>query len=231
MDALDRLAEVGQDLLRRVDATLVDRGAPPGDPIWPLLRQVGALPGDVLRFGLRLDERALRSAANEVRAVADRFTHEHRLLTTGINAGTWEGTGAEAFASVWRSLTDHLGTTTTDDGPTICGRLVATGSYVDALADWMAGLRGELAEAIARVATSAEAVTMRGASRPQPDGSPSAAVEAAARIGARFLQPAADAFTAVDDLRARWMEGVAELRYTPPVVPSGPVGGVTRVQL
>ncbi|MET7395649.1 hypothetical protein ABZS66_19375 [Dactylosporangium sp. NPDC005572] len=229
MDALDRLAEVGQDLLRRVDATLVDRGAPPGDPIWPLLRQVGALPGDVLRFGLRLDERALRSTANEVRAVADRFTHEHRLLTAGIDAGTWEGTGAEAFASVWRSLTDHLGTT--DDGPTICGRLVATGSYVDALADWIAGLRGELAEAIARVATSTEAVTVRSASRPRPDAPASAVVEAAARIGARFLQPAADAFTAVDDLRARWMGSVAELRYTPPAVPSGPVGGVTRVQL
>ncbi|GGM34063.1 WXG100 family type VII secretion target [Dactylosporangium sucinum] len=225
-DALDRLAEVGHDLLQRVDGTLTDRGAPPGDPVWPLLRQVGALPGDVLRFGLRLDERALRAAAGEVRAVADRFAHEHRLLTGDVDAGAWEGTGAEAFTTVWRSLTGHLGTT--DDPATMCGRLMATGSYVDALADWVAVLRHELAEAIARVATSAEAVTLRS---PLTGRSSTALVEAAARVGTRFLQPAADAFTAADDLRARWSSRLSELRYTPPAVPSGPVGGVTRVQL
>jgi hypothetical protein len=160
MDALERLSSVGADLLARVDAALAAGGAPADDPIWPLLRQVGALPADVLDFGLRLDHIALRSAATELRAVADRFARQPARLAADIGRSAWEGTGAEAFAAVWESLSEHIGEGT--DPATVTGRLLATASYVDDLAGWAADLRHELAEAIARVATSAEAVTLRG---------------------------------------------------------------------
>jgi hypothetical protein len=224
MDALERLSSVGADLLARVDAALAAGGAPADDPIWPLLRQVGALPADVLDFGLRLDHIALRSAATELRAVADRFARQPARLAADIGRSAWEGTGAEAFAAVWESLSEHIGEGT--DPATVTGRLLATASYVDDLAGWAADLRHELAEAIARVATSAEAVTLR--------GSDDAATRvAAARIGARVLQPAADAMAAAEALQSRWAADLAELPYTPPAAPSGaaPTTGITRVSL
>src|SRR3954470_12420595 len=72
-DALDRLAEPGDDLLRRVDALLSAAGIAPGGPVEPMLLRVGALPSDVLAYGLRLDVGALRASVAELRAVGDRF--------------------------------------------------------------------------------------------------------------------------------------------------------------
>ncbi|UWP83420.1 hypothetical protein Dfulv_03760 [Dactylosporangium fulvum] len=276
MDALERLSGVGGDLLRHVDAALVEGGAPADDQIWPLLRRVGALPGDALDFALRLDAPALRIAAGELRAIADRFAHERDRLTADVGRSAWEGTGAEAFAAVWRSLSVHIGPGT--DPATICGRLLATASYVDGLVDWAVHLRGEMAEAVARAVSSAEAVTLRAAAGAAfaggagfagggfaagaavaggalvgggfaagaavaggapagglaGDGRPpvSAVVEAAARIGARILRPAADAVTAAEALRSRWSPELAELVYAAPEVPSGHSSPtVTRVEL
>ncbi|MEV4514963.1 hypothetical protein AB0K00_39130 [Dactylosporangium sp. NPDC049525] len=229
MDALDRLAGIGTDLLHRVDAALVAGGAPAGDPLWPLLRQVGALPGDALEFGLKLTPEPLRAAAAQLRADADRFARRRDRLAADLGtAGTWEGSGAEAFAARWRSLAGHLGDG--GDPATVTGRLRATASYADALADWSEGLRTELAEAVARVAGSAEAVTIRGN---QVDGPPPAAVlAAAARIGVRVLQPVADAFGAARDLERRWSPDLAELRYAEPeAAPAGTVPLITRVPL
>ncbi|GAA2630843.1 hypothetical protein GCM10010399_73560 [Dactylosporangium fulvum] len=260
MDALERLSGVGGDLLRHVDAALVEGGAPADDQIWPLLRRVGALPGDALDFALRLDAPALRIAAGELRAIADRFAHERDRLTADVGRSAWEGTGAEAFAAVWRSLSVHIGPGT--DPATICGRLLATASYVDGLVDWAVHLRGEMAEAVARAVSSAEAVTLRAAAGAAGaggagfagggfaagaavaggapagglagDGRPpvSAVVEAAGRIGARILRPAADAVTAAEALRSRWSPELAELVYAAPEVPSGHSSPtVTRVEL
>ncbi|WP_327006637.1 WXG100 family type VII secretion target [Dactylosporangium sp. NBC_01737] len=149
MDALDRLAGIGTDLLHRVDAALVAGGAPVGDPLWPLLRLVGALPGDALEFGLKLTPQPLRSAAAQLRADADRFARRRDRLAADLGpaAGAWEGAGAEAFAARWQSLAGHLGDGA--DPATVTGRLRATASYADALADWSEGLRTELAEAVA----------------------------------------------------------------------------------
>ncbi|GAA0709951.1 hypothetical protein Drose_02770 [Dactylosporangium roseum] len=268
MDALERLSGVGGDLLRHVDAALAEDGAPADDPIWPLLRRVGALPGDALDFALRLDAPALRIAAEELRAIADRFAHERDRLAADVGRSAWEGTGAEAFAAVWRSLSDHIGPG--PDPATICGRLLATVSYVDGLAGWAVHLREEMAEAVARAVSSAEAVTLRaaagaafaggglaggglagggfagggfavgagfasgvpggglaGAGRPPA----TAVVEAAARIGARILRPAADAVTAAAALRSRWSPELAELVYAAPEVASPSSSTVTRVEL
>lgn len=233
MDALDRLAGIGTDLLHRVDAALVAGGAPAGDPLWPLLRHVGALPGDALEFGLKLTPEPLRSAAAQLRADADRFARRRERLAADLGpaAGAWEGSGAEAFAARWQSLAAHLGDG--GDPATVTGRLHATASYADALADWSEGLRAELAEAVARVTGSAEAVTIRG-SRPggTTEAPPAAVLEAAALIGVRVLQPVADAFDAARDLERRWSPELAELRYIEPgTAPAGGVTPITRVPL
>ena len=48
MDVLDRIHPAASALLDRIDATLIAAGAPPDHPVLPLLRRVGALPGDVV---------------------------------------------------------------------------------------------------------------------------------------------------------------------------------------
>jgi hypothetical protein len=230
MDALDRLAGVGGDLLRRVDTVLIAGGAPAGDPLWALLRQVGALPGDVLEFGLKLGPEPLRVAAAQLRADAERFAQRRARLSAGLDGG-WEGSAAEAFAARWGALAAYIGDG--GDPGTVTGRLRATAAYCDALADWSQGLRVELAEAVARVVGSAEAVTIRADRRDDGDAPPPAVVlEAAARIGVRVLQPAAEAFGVARDLIARWSPELAELRYTEPGAGAGGHGTpVTRVSL
>ncbi|MGI5179264.1 hypothetical protein ACQEVZ_23320 [Dactylosporangium sp. CA-152071] len=231
MDALERLAGVGGDLLRRVDRVLIAGGAPAGDPVWELLRRVGALPGDVLEFGLKVRAEPLRVAGAQLRADADRFARRQGKLTVDL-AGVWEGTGAEAFAVRWGALASYIGDG--GDPGTITGRLRATATYAEALADWCDALRGELAEAVARVVSSTEAVTLRqvdpAALREEP---PAADVlEAAARIAVRVLQPAADAFAEARELMARRAPDLEELRYSEPG--AGPAGGAaptTRVTL
>ncbi|MDG6100694.1 hypothetical protein Daura_02875 [Dactylosporangium aurantiacum] len=224
MDALDRLSGIGTDLLHRVDGILVAGGAPAGDPLWPLLRLVGALPGDALDFGLKLSPAALREAATRLRADAERFARRREWLAADLGAAAgWEGSGAEAFAARWQALAGHLGDGS--DPMTVTGRLRATAAYADAVAAWAEGLRHELAEAVARVATSIEAVTVRGTHPDTPP--PTAVLEAAARIGARVLQPVADAFDAARDLERRWSPDLAELPYTEPA--TAPAGGVSPI--
>ncbi|GAA3249604.1 hypothetical protein [Dactylosporangium siamense] len=232
MDALDRLAGIGTDLLHRVDAVLIAGGAPAGDPLWPLLRLVGALPGDALEFGLKLTPEPLRDTAARLRADAGRFARRRDRLAADLRVEDWEGAGADAFGARWQSLAGHLGDG--GDPATVVGRLRATASYADALADWSTGLRAELAEAVVRVTGSAEAVTIRAAGT---DGPPApVALAAAARIGARVLRPVADAFGAARELEARWSPDLTELRYTElhhqaPAGPTDAAGPITRVAL
>ncbi|GAA2377840.1 hypothetical protein [Dactylosporangium salmoneum] len=226
-DELDRLAGVGGDLFRRVGAVLADGGLPPEGEAAELVRRVGGLPAEVLAFALQLDADGLRRAAGELRGVAQRFGEVPGRLEADVGRSAWEGSGAEAFGVVWNALAEHVG-----DGSepgTIAGRMAATAGYVEALAGWADGFRYELAEAIARVATSVEAVTLvTGAGAGVPE-----VTAAAGRIVARVLRPAADVLDAADELRARWAGALAELEYQPPRVPSGPavIAGVTRVNL
>ncbi|MGI5246923.1 hypothetical protein [Dactylosporangium sp. CA-139066] len=224
-DALDRLADIGDDLLGRVGGRLSQGGIPAGGPVWVLLRRVGALPADVLDYALTLDVEALRTAAADLHGVADRFGALPERLEAGVGRSAWEGAGAEAFGIVWHALVEHVGDG--GDPATITGRLAATAAYLDALADWAAGFRRELAEIIARAAASAEAVAVLAASA----GPETAA--AAARIAERVLESAAGALDAAEHLHARWGDRLAELEYEPPRVPSGPavISGVTRVNL
>ncbi|WP_432834460.1 hypothetical protein [Dactylosporangium sp. CA-092794] len=248
-DALDRLAEVGGDLFRRVGDVLAVTGIAADSPVWPLVRRVRGLPADVLDYGLRLDVDGLQAGATELQGIAERFGELPEQLGTDVTRAAWEGGGADAFGIVWEALAAHIGDGT--EPATIAGRVRATAGYLEAVAGWAAGFRHELAEAIARVATSAEAVTLvtanpanagsganvgSGGSGANVGGGASIGAEAAAaatRITGRVLQPAADALDAADDLRACWAASLAGLEYHPPRVPLGPatIASVTRVNL
>jgi hypothetical protein len=227
MDALDIVLGPGRDLLGRVDATLAAAGAPPGHPIWPLLRRVGALPGDALEFAAGLDPAPMRSAADELRARSAEFLDERRAVDRAVAERPWEGSGADAFGSVWRALAQHIGSDPATDRASLTGRLAALASYVDGAASWSAGLRGSLAMAVADALASREAVVLRTA----PLDS-TAASGAAAAVGVTVLRPVAEAVRDGAELHDEWSPRLAELIYRGPVE-TGPVGypTTTRVDL
>lgn len=228
MDALDVVLGPGRDLLGRVDATLTAAGAPAESPLWELLRRVGALPGDALEFAAGLDPVAMRRAAEDLRARAVEFTDERSAVDRVAADRPWEGSSADAFSAVWRSLADHIGDTVDAGEPTLTGRLAALASYVDGVATWAATLRDRLAMAVADTLTSAEAVVLKTA---PTDGT--AAASAAAAVGVKVLGPLADAARTGRDLHDAWTPNLAELAYRGAVGETGPRGlqTTTRVDL
>src|SRR5262249_34949217 len=129
MDALDRVADAGRDLLARVDAALLAGGAPSEDPIWPLLRRVGALPGDALHFAAGLDPEPMTATASELRACSRAFAERREDLAAHVAAEHWTGAGADAFTATWRALADHIGAGVAPDEDSLSGRLLAQASY------------------------------------------------------------------------------------------------------
>ncbi|WP_433066192.1 WXG100 family type VII secretion target [Dactylosporangium sp. CS-033363] len=214
-DALERLAEPGDDLLQKVGTLLAGGGVPPSAV--ELVRRVGALPADVLEYALKLDVDALRTAAGEVRALRDQFRGQAAKVGADVGDSAWEGTGAEAFRTAWGGLNQHL--------DSIVERLDATAGYAEGVASWAAGFRYELAEAVARVISSAEAVVVV-----TSGGVP--AVQAAGKIAERVLRTAAEGLDAAEELRRRWEPRLGRLEWQLLAVQEGAViPGVTRVEL
>jgi hypothetical protein len=239
MDALDRVAAPGRDLLDRVDAALVAAGAPASDPIWPLMRRTGALPGEALEFALGLDAESMLAAAAELRARAAEYAQRHGELAVHVGAGVWEGSSAEAFNALWRALGDHIGDGAAADQLSLTGRLLATSSYLDSVAHWVTWLRGELAATVAAALRSAEAVTLRGVApvnafdmaAMNPTTS-EALTQAAATVGALVLDTMVESMRAGHDLHGEWAPWLVELPYRSPA-DTGPTGAsaITRVEL
>jgi hypothetical protein len=192
-----------------------------------MLRRTGALPGDALEFVAGLDPVPMQAAAEELRSQAAQFTDERSAVERVAAERPWEGSGAGAFAAVWRALADHIGDSVDAGEPTLAGRLGALASYVDGVAAWSGRLRGRLAMAVADVLASAEAVVLKTA---PPDST--AAGAAAATVGARVLGPVAEALRSGHDLLDTWAPNLAELTYRG-AVPAGPSGfsSTTRVDL
>jgi hypothetical protein len=94
----------------------------------------------------------------------------------------------------------------------MAGRLVATASYVDAVAEWWRESRGDMAVALAEVLTSAQAVVLNAAPRDTEVAAP------AADIGAHVLAAAARAHDAGYDLLGSWSGRLDELSYRAPDV-------------
>ncbi|MFY1705571.1 hypothetical protein ACN28G_28300 [Micromonospora sp. WMMA1923] len=152
MDALDRLAEPGLDLLRRVD-TLLAGGAPEGHPVWPLLRRLQVLPAEAVRGFLDLHPAPLTTAGDEVRRLIRSYDQACAPLTDPV---AWSGPAAASYGQARAALLRHL-----DEGPeSLIGRLESTAGYADALADWVERSRIALARTLAEVLGSTEAVTV-----------------------------------------------------------------------
>lgn len=207
MDALDRLAEPGLDLLDRVDELLAS-GAPDGHRLWPLLRRMRVLPGAGVRGFLDLHPAPLADAARAVRRLVPGYDDVCRTLTDPV---AWSGPAAAAYDQARTALLRHL-----DEGPdSLIGRLESTAGYADAMADWVEGSRRTLARALADVIGSAEAVRVRAADPAQP-GSP--ALLAAADIGYRVLAVLGAAYDGAETLLRQWSPNLTEVTWRAPVV-------------
>ncbi|MFD6754699.1 MULTISPECIES: hypothetical protein [Micromonospora] len=218
MDALDRLAEPGLDLLRRVD-TLLAAGAPEGHRVWPLLRRMQVLPGEALRHFLDLRPGPLAAAGQAVRRHVHGYDRACAALTDPL---LWSGPAAAAYGETRAVLLRHL-----DEGPeSLVGRLEATAGYAEALADWVEGSRLAVARALAEVIGSAEAVTVvtatsvtRAVSHSGPS-SPGAV--AAAEIAARLLAVLGVAYDGAETLVRQWGPSMAESVLRPPAARARP---------
>ncbi|MFG1867482.1 hypothetical protein [Micromonospora arborensis] len=212
MDALDRLAEPGLDLLRRVDR-LIAAGVPEGHRVWPLLRRMQVLPGDAVRGFLDLHPAPLASAGHAVRRLVRGYDDVSAALTDSV---LWSGPAATAYGQQRAALLRHL-----DEGPdSLVGRLESTAGYADALADWVEGSRLALARTLADVLRSAEAVAVVAATatgvstRPGPVGP---GVADAAEIGARVLAVLCVAYDGAETLLRQWAPSLAETAWRPPM--------------
>lgn len=230
MDLLARVAPLAEGLLARVDSALVAAGAPAAHPIWPLLRRLGVLPGELVTQLAAVDVESLRSAGQPLRELARSYVDGVELMP---GAAGWRGEAADAFGAQWRSLADHLA-----DGPlSLAGRLDQTASYLDGVAAWLAGARQAVAVALVECLGSIEAATVTalpvaafdsGAaslaadphSRP-PGSSPDQVIRAAASIGIHVLRAASAALDEGEELRSRWAGRLDELPFTP----GSPAGG------
>jgi hypothetical protein len=227
MDVLDRVAEPGRELLSRVDTMLAAGGGPPDHPVWPLLRRVGALPGDVLDAFCALAPDRLTAAGNAVRGRAEAYVEERADLATAVAATTWEGDSAAAFGQRWASLGGYLGADASSGGQSLAGRLAATASYLDEVAGWMRSARRDLAHEVATALGSMEAVQVR-APAPAAPGRPDRAGPAAATIGAVVLAVADRQAGAAEEVLERWADRLTDLPFRPSNDPVGRTGTTTR---
>ena len=229
MDTLASVAEPGRDLLARVDAVLAASGAPADHPIWPLMRRVGALPGDVLEAFCALVPENLAAAGERVRVRAETYAEERADLAAAVTATDWTGTSASAFEQRWAALGEHLGGSAAPDAPSLAGRLAATASYVDDVAAWMRAARGDLAHEVATALGSQEAVRLRVA---DAGAGGTSVAGAAATIGVAVLAAAERQAGAAEEVAERWAGRLAELPFRPPIPGAGDrAGGSTRVPL
>jgi hypothetical protein len=226
MDVLERVTGAGLDLLDRVDRVLASGGAPATDPVWPLLRVVGALPGEALRFAVSLDAEPLHATSMELRARSREFAGRRAALDVHIATGTWEGAGADAFGAWWRALADYVGDGTSVDQASLAGRLLAMASYVDAVVEWIDYTRGDVAMTVADALRSHEAVALR-TSTMDDDLS-----RAASTIGVRVLATFSDSLRNGRDLHDEWSQRLSGLPFHPPSEsPPPPASGATRAHL
>ena len=196
MDRLDELLAVASPLLARVDTLLGERGAPADHEVWRQLRRVRLLPGDAARAVASLRPGEFDDAVGLLRADARACAE----VAAGLPpAGDWSGEAAEAYGEVRGRVADRL----SGDGESLDERLEASADLAQALIDWMARARGDLAVALARVLASGEAVALAAGDEP----------EAAAAVAAAVLRAIAESYVEADDL----LQGSAELSEAIPM--------------
>ncbi|MFV2088446.1 hypothetical protein [Micromonospora sp. LOL_021] len=231
MDVLDRVAGPARELLARVDTLLVGNGAPPGHPIWPLLRQVRALPGDAVAAFVVVRPEPLAAAGAAIRPQLDGYAEAVDVLSGRLD---WSGPAAQAYDAARRTLATRLtGGGGGTDPDSLAGRLAATAGYAEAVADWAALSRAGLAAVLAEALGSAEAVAVRTAVDAEPGWSafpqfgPSGpgAVGAAATIAAAVLTTILEITERGEELLDRWRPRLAPAGGYQPVDVASPGAG------
>jgi len=210
MDALARLEPVARSLLRAVDMTLDQLGAPAGHGVWGLLRRVGASPGDAVTLVAGMQPGRLGPVAASLRERAAGY--DSAALPRDVG---WRGRAGASYAVRAAALDAHL---RANGSGSLAGRLGATAGYLDDVAEWQRRTRDRVARALGEVLTSTQALTM---TRHLGGGGPSylgsgQAVLASADIGARLLAEAAAALDEGDLVRQRWAGSLAELAFVAP---------------
>jgi hypothetical protein len=203
-DRLDALLDAVGPLVRRVDEVLSSAGAPPEHEVWTEIRRVRLLPWDAVLAVAALRPDGLREAVRELRADARAYAGVADSLPP---PGVWSGEAAEAYDQARQRAADHLsgGVESLDE------RLSATADLAEALIDWMARTRGELAATLAEVLSSAEGLSLSFRIDENPPGP--ADVQAAADVAVSVLRPIAAAYDAANDL----LHGSARLEIPVPV--------------
>ena len=203
MDRLDELVGAAAPLLGRVDDVLTEAGAPAEHGVWDQLRRVRLLPGDAVKVvaGLRPDD--FPAATAELRADARACVETAAGLP---GPGDWEGEAAEAYDRVRERVAGQL----SGGGESLDERLEATADLAQALGDWMATTRSDLAAALARVLASGEAVVL-GAGIATPPAANE--IDAAAEVAAYLLRIIADDYAEAADL----LQGSADLAASIPM--------------
>lgn len=188
MDRLDQLLTVADPLLSRVDDVLSTVGAPGGHAVWTELRRVRLLPGDAARAVAGLRSAAILDTIPELRADARAYAALADALPL---VGEWSGEAADAYEQSRRRTAERL-----HGGPdNLSRRMDATADLAAALTDWMLDARGDLAESLAEVCGTTEALTLLGGTHP-----PEREASAAAAIGAVLLRTVAETYERAEDL-------------------------------
>ncbi|AGL13984.1 hypothetical protein [Actinoplanes sp. N902-109] len=193
MDHLDRLLAEAGPLLHRVDAVLSAGGAPAAHPVWHQLRRVRLLPADAVRTVAALRPGDLTDAPTGVRAAA-------RTCATVADSlpgpADWSGPAADAYDESRRALAGHL----SGSPDALEARLHATADLAESLLTWMRATRDQVAETLADVLVSTQAIAL---ATDRTDSSSPTQQEAAANIATRTLQTIGDAYDQAADLLYR----------------------------
>ncbi|WP_433373413.1 hypothetical protein ACQPZX_01840 [Actinoplanes sp. CA-142083] len=196
MDRLDSVLAVAAPLLSRVDDLLGTMGAPADHEVWRQLRRVRLLPGDAARTVAALRPGEFDDAVGLLRADARACADVAAELPPPEE---WEGEAAEAYAELRGRVADRL----SGDGESLDERLEASADLAQALIDWMAKARADLAVALATALGSEEALALAADDAP----------EAAAGVGAHVLRTIAESYAEADDL----LQASAELAEAIPM--------------
>ena len=190
MDRLDEVLATAGPLLRRVDEVLTAAGAPAEHDVWRELRRVRLLPADAAQAVSALRPEAFLDAVPELRAGA-RVCAE--IAATLPSPGDWAGDAADAYDELRSRYAAHL----SGGDDSLDERLEATADLAQALTDWMATTRDDLAAALTTVLASGEALALTAAPAFPPTGTE---IEAAADVAAHLLRTIADRYADAADL-------------------------------
>jgi uncharacterized protein YukE len=213
VDPLARIEPVARPLLQTVDTALGSLGAPPEHPVWGLLREVGATPGDAVTFVSMTVAAQLRETAGRLRELGGKYRE-----AASAPVVTWHGQAGDEYAAAVRALDAHL-----RDG--LVEGIDDTAAYLTEVAQWQERARLELAGALGDVMLSAEAVTLaqaRAGGLAQGGPASRATVLAAAEVAVHVLRTIVGVIVDGEALQRRWAEVAVErpMRAAPVVAPA-----------